>query len=147
MAVTACQKAPTPTVVPAASSTPTPSAPAAPAPGPAVQAIYEGYAKSPNGFDRVAHFSRFYVDDNRRIDAACSAGEDHPRCRGDRFSCVAVAPKKSGRIVDAVVAGEQAGVSASVKVTTDFSGTKTVADVDAVFEDGQWKVDQVRCGW
>ena len=112
---------------------------------PAVRAIYEGYAQRPDGFDRVTHFSRFYVEDNQRVDAACAAGEDHRRCRGDRFSCVEIAPKKAGKVLDAVVGGEQPGVSASVKVTLEFAGTKTVADVDAVFEGGAWKIDQVRC--
>ena len=145
--VAACSSDPPQASVVTAAPPPSAAAASTPPVAPAIRAIYEGYAANPNGFGRAEHFSRFYVEDNQRVDAACVAGEDHARCRGDRFSCVAVAPKKAGKVVDAVVVGEQPGVSASVRITTEFAGTKTVADVDAVVEDGRWKIDQVRCGW
>lgn len=135
-------KAPTPTVVPAE-----PAAAAAPSVAvvPAVRAIYEGFAAAPSTFDRLPHLSRFYVEDNQRVDAACAAGEARPRCNGDRFACLPTILNKPGAVVDVIAAGEQAGVSASTRVTLKFGDVTTTADVDVVVEDGRWKIDQVRC--
>lgn len=141
--VAACSdKAPTPTVV---AAEPALSAPAVGPAVPAVRAIYEGFVAAPSSFDRLPHLSRFYVEDNQRVDAACAAGEDRPRCNGDRFACLPKAQSKPGTVVDVGAAGEQPGVSASTKVTLKFGDVTSTADVDVVVEDGRWKVDQVRC--
>jgi hypothetical protein len=140
----ACSDKPTaPTVVAVE-----PAAPAAPAVGPvvpAVRAIYEAFAAAPLSFDRMPHLSRFYIEDNQRVDAACAAGEDRPRCNGDRFACLPRAESKPGTVVDVVAAGEQPGVSASTRVTLKFGAVTSTADVDVVVENGRWKIDQVRC--
>ncbi len=68
-----------------------------------------------------------------------------PRCNGDRFACLPTSVRGKGTVHDAVVTGEQPGVSASVRVTMLFGKATVMADVDVVFEDGAWKVDQVRC--
>lgn len=124
---------------------PPPPAPVAPPVKDAVVAIYTAFAKNPAGFDRGSVLSRFYMSDNAAIDADCAAGKDHPRCHGDRFACLPALVKGAGVVQDAVVKGEQPGVSASVKVTLAFGATVVSADVDVAFEDGAWKVDQVRC--
>ena len=141
----ACRDEPTRASVVSVSASPTAAHATVPPAVAAVRAIYEGYAKNPDGFARAPLLSRFYIDDNRAIDANCAAGEDHRRCRGDRFSCVSQPPKKAGSLVDAVGIGEQPGVSASVRITLKFGQTTTKADVDVVVEDGVWKIDQVRC--
>lgn len=111
----------------------------------AVIGIYRGFAGDPAGFERGPVLSRFYMSDNARIDADCAAGKPHPRCNGDRFACLPTTVKGKGTVQDAVVTGEQPGVSASVRVTMLFGKATVKADVDVVFEDGAWKVDQVRC--
>lgn len=141
----ACNEPARPSVVPAVEAAADTAGARVPPPVDAVRAIYEGYAKSPDGFDRTRFLSRFYVEDNGRIDAECRAGGEHRRCNGDRFSCIAMPPKKAGSVVDVVALGEQPGVSATVRVTLQFGKTTTKADVDAVVEGGVWKIDQVRC--
>jgi hypothetical protein len=110
-----------------------------------VAAIYTAFAKAPASYDRAPVLSRFYMSDNARIDADCAAGKDHPRCNGDRFACLPTSAKGAGVVQSAVKNGEQPGVSATVKVTLAFGKTVVHPDVDVVFEDGQWKIDQVRC--
>lgn len=140
-ALAACRDTPaSPTAPPAA-----PVSPAVGSPVTAVRSIYEGFAAAPSSFDRVPHLSRFYVEDNQRVDAACAAGEARPRCNGDRFACLPTIVNKPGAVVDVVAAGEQPGVSASTRVTLKFGDVISTADVDVVVEDGRWKVDQVRC--
>ncbi len=137
--VSACAKeAPTPT--------PTTPTPATPPPLPATQALYAAYASAPTTFDRLPHLSRFYVESQRNIDAACMRGEKLPACGGgDRFSCVERPPTKAGTVKDAKVNGEQPGVSATITLTLQFADVVTNVDADVVWEDGAWKIDQVRC--
>jgi hypothetical protein len=127
--------------------TPTTTTSTLPSPLEAAKAIYAGYAAAPTTFARVPHFSRFYVEDNQRKDAACNAGEKLDACTGDRFVCLERAPTKPGVIKDARLDGEQPGTSASVKLTLEFPAPAGVAHVDAdvVWEDNAWKIDQVRC--
>ena len=132
----------------ACSKAPPPAPPPPPPPPPvtdAVAAIYTAFAKSPASYDRAPVLSRFYMSDNARIDADCAAGKDHPRCNGDRFACLPTSATGVGVVQSAVKDGEQLGVSATVKVTLAFGKTVVHPDVDLVFEDGQWKIDQVRC--
>jgi hypothetical protein len=129
-----------PTVVSPAA--PTPSAPPV---KDAVVAIYSAFAASPTGYDRTPVLSAFYKSDNARIDADCAAGKAHPRCVGDRFACLPAGVKGKGTVKEAVVVGEMPGRSASVRVTLVFGKTEVSPMVDVTFEDGAWKVDQVRC--
>jgi hypothetical protein len=129
----------------AQSTAATAATPAVPPPLPATKAIFEGYAKSPASFDRLPHLSRFYIEDNQRKDAACATGDGGAACHGDRFVCLERAPAGAGSVVEARVAGEQAGVSATVKLKLAFADASAAFDVDVVYEAGSWKVDQVRC--
>ncbi|MDP2344507.1 MAG: hypothetical protein Q8O67_26375 [Deltaproteobacteria bacterium] len=117
--------------------------PALPSPVDAVRAIYADYATAPKTFARMPHLSRFYVEDNQRKDAACARGE--ASCSGDRFACLDKIPSARGQLVDVKADGELPGVSATVKVKLKFGDQQGAADVDAVWEDGAWKIDQVRC--
>lgn len=124
-------------------------APAPPPPTPpvkdAVIGIYRSFAADVAGYERAPVLSRFYMSDNARIDADCAAGKPHPRCNGDRFACLMRLPHMKGTVQDATITGEQPGVSASVRVTLAFGKDLVKPDVDVVWEDGAWKVDQVRC--
>ena len=134
--VAACSKGPPPAPPPTATP---PSPPAIEA----VRTIYAAYASAPMTFARLPHLSRFYVEDNQRKDAACAAGE--ASCSGDRFACLDKLPSKGGQLVDVKTDGELPGVSATVKLTLRFGDQQTHPDVDLVWEDGAWKIDQVRC--
>lgn len=117
-----------------------------PPPLPATQALYAQYASAPTTFDRLPHLSRFYTESQRSIDAACNRGEQLPACQGgDRFSCVDRPPTKPGTVKAATLNGEQPGVSATVALQLQFGDVVTAVDADVVFEDGAWKIDQVRC--
>lgn len=128
---------------PQAAATPVTATPTLPPAIDAVRAIYASYASAPKTFARLPHLSRFYVEDNQRKDAACARGE--ASCAGDRFACLERIPTTKGALVDVKADGEQPGVSATIKLTLRFSDQQSVADVDAVWEDGAWKIDQVRC--
>lgn len=124
---------------------PTKTQTATPPPLPATQAIYAAYASAPSTFNRVPHLSRFAIEENRRIDGACARGEQLPACNGDRFACLALPPTKPGTVKSAVVAGEQPGVSASIKLELQFGDVVGAVHADVVWEDGEWKIDQVQC--
>jgi hypothetical protein len=135
------EEKPQPTVVSPAQPPPPPTPPVKDA----VVGIYRAFAADPAGYDRTPVLSRFYMTDNARIDADCAAGKAHPRCVGDRFACLPREATGKGTVQDAVVTGESPGRSASVRVTLAFDKVVVKPDVDVVFEDGAWKVDQVRC--
>lgn len=132
---------PQPTVVSPAQPPPPPTPPVKDA----VVDIYRAFAADPAGYDRTPVLSRFYMTDNARIDADCAAGKAHPRCVGDRFACLLRGATRKGTLQDAVVTGELPGRSASVRVALAFGTEVVKPEVDVVFEDGAWKVDQVRC--
>lgn len=135
------EEKPQPTVVSPAQPPPPPTPPVKDA----VVGIYRAFAADPAGYDRTPVLSRFYMTDNARIDADCAAGKVHPRCVGDRFACLPREVKGKGTVQDAAVTGELPGRSASVRVTLAFGKVIVKPDVDVVFEDGSWKIDQVRC--
>ena len=132
-----------PTDTPPATTTTTAPAVALPSPVEAVRRIYAAYASAPTTFARLPHLSRFYVEDNQRKDAACARGD--ASCSGDRFACLDKLPSAKGQLVDVKADGELPGVSATVKLTLRFGDQQSVVDVDAVWEDSAWKIDQVRC--
>ncbi len=136
----ACEKAPPKPTPPSTTTTLQ-----APPVKDAVMAIYGAFAKDPDGYDRADVISRFYIESNQALDAECRAGKEDPRCRGDRFACLPTVENKRGVLVDATVAGELPNKSATVKVTLRFGKRDVKADVDVVYEEGAWKVDQVRC--
>jgi hypothetical protein len=142
LTVTGCHDATPSPPAPPATPAGTPGATTAPPVLEAVRAIYEGYAKAPGTFARGPHVSRFFAEQGQRDDDACRAGR---ACAGDRFVCLDPLPTSPGKVTDAVVTGEQPGVSASVKVKVEFAGRAAEPIADVVFEDGAWKIDQVRC--
>jgi len=107
-----------------------------------VRALCESYARSPTTFALGDRVSRFYAQQGRKNDDACRSGG---ACVVDRFSCLDPPPSSPGRVEAAQADGEQPGVSASVRVRMTFGAQVVAPMVDVVFEDGGWRVDQVRC--
>jgi hypothetical protein len=119
-----------------------PPAPTAPPPADRVRGIYEALARAPKTFDGSPHVSRFFVEQGRVADEACRAGRG---CAGDRFACLDVVADRPGVVESVSLDGEQPGVSASVRLQLRFATQTTKPVVDVVFEDGDWRIDQVRC--
>lgn len=136
----ACSKKPPP----AATTTTTTAVPVPPAALGAIREIYGAYVSAPATFERLPHLSRFFIEHNQGKDAACANGG--AKCEGDRFACLVNIPAGRGQVIDVKADGEQPGLSATVRLRLRFGDEEAAADVDAVWEDGQWKIDQVRCG-
>jgi hypothetical protein len=134
----ACPKAPDTAPAAPAPTLPTPKANALER----VQSIFDAYVRAPSTFDRLPHVSRFYVAQGQRADEACRAGSG---CLGDRFACLDPLPEKPGAVERAELVGEQPGVSASVRLHLRFGARTSTPTVDVVVEDGDWRIDQVRC--